>query len=77
MVKTALGLEIRRLRKSRKLTFEALSHNAGVAVSFLKAIEAGQKQPSVTTIFKIAYALDVDPGDILKPVYKKFRTAEK
>lgn len=76
MIKEGIGSEIKRLRLERGLTFEALGHYASVGVTFLKEIEAGEKQPTVTTIFKLSKVLNVTPDKLLLPTYERWRMAQ-
>lgn len=55
----ALGKAIRRLRKERKLTQEALALSSGVHISFVGAIERGQNNPTWLTLVKLAAVLEV------------------
>jgi len=72
MIKNGIGTELKKLRSQRKLTQEALAHNADVAIAFIKEIEAGIKQPSVTTLFKLSYALGVSPSELVEPTYLRW-----
>lgn len=54
-----LGERLSYLRDSRKLTQSELSKKAKVSQSTIAQIESGKKDPSVTTLKKLASALDV------------------
>ena len=58
--KTAIGSEIRELRKARRLTLKAVSELTGVSLSYLSEIERGASNPSVDAMEAIAGALQVD-----------------
>jgi len=51
------------------MTQEALADRAGLGIRFLQDIEAGNKQPTITTVFRLAKALDLTPGELLDPIY--------
>lgn len=55
----ALGLAVRMRRLEAGLTQEALSLDSGVQRNFISLIETGQNQPTITTLFRLAEALDV------------------
>lgn len=55
-----LGIEVKQLRKARKLTLKQLSAASGVSVSYISAIERGVGKPSVDAIQAVADALQVD-----------------
>lgn len=59
---------LRRLRLERGLTQEKLGLAAGMAMSDVAAIETQGREPKVTTIARLAAALDVDPGELFRPV---------
>lgn len=60
----AVAENIKRIRKSKKLSMERLAEQAGVSRSMLGQIERGEANPSVGLIGKLATALKV-PADIL------------
>jgi transcriptional regulator with XRE-family HTH domain len=54
------------VRDEQKLTQEQLAAKAGMVSSTISRLERGLGgEPSVTTITKLAIALDVDPIDLL------------
>ena len=55
-----VGIEIKQLRKARKMTLKDLSKRANISVSYISTIERGSGKPSVDAIEAIANALDVD-----------------
>jgi len=55
-----------RLRKAQKLSRYMLAKRAGIAQSYVRAVESGQSDPSVSTLLKIAAALGVKPGELLE-----------
>jgi len=63
-----VGKVIRRLRKERGLSQEVLSGFAGLARSHLSMIEIGTKSPNFETIWRIAYALNTHPNEIVKMI---------
>ena len=64
----ALGSVIRGVRKARKLSQEALAYESGINRTFLSQIERGVRQPTVTTLYKLAHALDISASDLLATV---------
>jgi transcriptional regulator with XRE-family HTH domain len=55
----ALGRAIRRLRKHRKLTIEALAHAADLHPTYLSGIERGVRNPTWAKVCSLANALDI------------------
>jgi transcriptional regulator with XRE-family HTH domain len=62
------GANLKRARKARGMTQEALGLAAGLDAAVISRIEAGQREPRVTNITKIAKALEVPPGDFFEGV---------
>ena len=54
-----IGERIRDIRKQQRLTQEELAEKAGIDRSHMGFIEQGRRQPTVTTLHKIAQALSV------------------
>ena len=66
----ALGLALRKLRLAAGLSQEQLGLESGVQRNFISLIETGQNQPTITTIFKLAYALGVKPSKFVSEAEK-------
>ncbi len=69
----SLGKNIRRVRKSKGWSLQALASRSGVSRSMLSMIERKEKNPTVQVAKQIAGALDVSLSQLLdedeKPVY--------
>jgi len=61
-----VGQNVRRLRKARGLTQEALAHGAEIDTRYVGGIERGEENPSVAVLGRIAEVLDVHPAELLK-----------
>jgi two-component system OmpR family response regulator len=59
-----IGETIRGLRKSRNLTLKQMSRRTGLSVSLLSQIERAESSASISSLYKIASALDVHIGDL-------------
>nr|WP_314188015.1 helix-turn-helix transcriptional regulator [uncultured Brevundimonas sp.] len=57
-----VGANIRRLRKERGLSQEALAGEAGLAMRHIGRIERGEGNPTVSMVAKIAVVLQVHPS---------------
>jgi DNA-binding XRE family transcriptional regulator len=51
------------MRESRGMTTRGLAREAGVSTETINAIEHGRRQPTVTTLEKLARALNVEVKD--------------
>ncbi|RYG80360.1 MAG: XRE family transcriptional regulator [Alphaproteobacteria bacterium] len=61
-----VGENIRRLRRAKGLSQEALAHESGMAMRYLAGIERGEENPSLAFLVRIATALGVTPGDLFE-----------
>ena len=71
-----LGAAIRRLRRERGLSQEALADLAQIDRSYMSSIERGRRNLSVLNVARIASALSVPLGDLLhmsEPPVEQFR----
>jgi transcriptional regulator with XRE-family HTH domain len=61
-----LGLTVQRLRKSYGFSLADLSTQSGVAKSIISQIERNETNPTLTTIWRLAHALDVSIETLLR-----------
>ena len=66
----ALGQALRSIRLAAGLSQEQLGLESGVQRNFISLIETGQNQPTITTIFKLATALDIKPSKMVEAAEK-------
>lgn len=67
------GLVIKQMRKELGLSQEALADEASLDRTFVSQLETGTKQPSLTTIFRLAVALRIEASDLLLRVEAALR----
>lgn len=60
------GGKVRHLRKARKFTQENLAEYVGVSVITISRIEHGKTMPSISRLFQIAQALEVNVTDFFE-----------
>ena len=60
----ALGEHIRRIRRDKSLTQEYISLESGISRSHIAMIESGKRDVTVTVLFKISRALNVNLSEI-------------
>jgi transcriptional regulator with XRE-family HTH domain len=61
------GENVRRVRKERGMSLEALAHEVGLAYSYMGQIERGQRNPTLDVVERIAEVLSVQPLMLLTP----------
>lgn len=64
-----IGKKIRKLRIKRKLSQEALAHEAQLGRGYFGRIERGAQNASIQNLIKIAIVLNVDPTKLLPPLH--------
>lgn len=64
----AFGKVLRRLRLEKGLTQEELGLDAELRRTYISVLELGNQQPSLTTIFKLAKALNIPSNYIIELV---------
>jgi transcriptional regulator with XRE-family HTH domain len=60
-----LGTNLREAREQLKLTQEAVAERSGVHPTEVSRIEAGKRDPRVSTVERLAAAVEVPPGRLL------------
>ncbi|MFD1631546.1 helix-turn-helix domain-containing protein [Pseudopedobacter beijingensis] len=60
----SFGNKVRLIRKERKLSMEMLANIAEIELSQIYRIETGKINPKLTTILKIAEALEINPKEL-------------
>jgi transcriptional regulator with XRE-family HTH domain len=61
-----IAMRIKALRARRKLTQAELAERAGISHGYLARLETGRQDPTITTLEKLAKALKVPIGKLLK-----------
>jgi transcriptional regulator with XRE-family HTH domain len=77
MIKSAFGAQVKQLRTEQSMTQEELSQRSGLAIRFLQDIEAGNKQASIKTVFKLADGLGVTPDKLINNLFKDWKKTGK
>ncbi|HSS42327.1 MAG TPA: helix-turn-helix transcriptional regulator [Solirubrobacterales bacterium] len=62
-----LGRNLRAARERLGLTQEQVSERSGVQAGEVSRIERGKRDPKVSTLEKLAAAVEAEPGDLLRP----------
>lgn len=62
-----LGANLKAARKKLGLTQEQVADRSGVHATEVSRIEAGKRDPQVSTVIKLAAAVELRPGQLLEP----------
>lgn len=65
-----LGDRIRRLRARRGWSQEDLAYEAGINRTYIASLEAGQRNPSLDLMARLAIALGVDIGTLVRGLHE-------
>lgn len=61
----AFGRVLRQLRLNKGLSQEQLGFDADLRRTYVSILELGQQQPSLTTIIKVAQALNISASQLI------------
>lgn len=61
-----LGTNLREARERLGLTQEQVAERSGVHATEVSRIEGGKRDPQVSTVIRLAEALEVEPGELLR-----------
>lgn len=64
-MQTGVGQKLQAARKRSGLTQAEVSERSGVHDTEISRIEAGKRDPRVSTLIRLAKAVGVAPGDLL------------
>jgi len=59
---------LRERRRTLKLSQQMLAEKTGISADFISRCERCTRQPSLNTIFLLAYGLELEPSDLIKQV---------
>jgi len=66
MASARLGRRLTALRTQRKLSRHALAERADISREYVRLLEAGRYDPTVTVLRRLAKALGVDAAELLR-----------
>jgi transcriptional regulator with XRE-family HTH domain len=72
-ISTVFGQVLREQRLSRELSQEELALAADVDRTFVSQMERGIRQPTITTLIKLAGALGIQPSTLIVRMEKLLR----
>ena len=73
-LKTAFALTIKEIRKEKKLSQDNVANRCFCQTVIIGRLETAQREPKISTIFKIANALEVSPDYLVKKVEEKLNS---
>lgn len=73
-VRRRVGINLRRYRKERGLSQEALAFECGLHRTYISGVERGVRNPTVLVLEEIASALRVPSASLLEEIPAKRKT---
>jgi transcriptional regulator with XRE-family HTH domain len=68
----AFGRTVRKARRDRELSQEALADEAGLSAKHVGEIERANKDPRLTTVLKLANALELRSSELFRQFDERF-----
>jgi transcriptional regulator with XRE-family HTH domain len=68
MVISIFGKVLKEQRELKKLSQEKLAELCDLDRTYISLLERGLRQPTISTLFKIANALNITPSELIKKV---------
>ena len=73
----SIGKKIKQVRTSKKMTLDQVANDTGCSIDTLKGIESGKEMPPVGTLLRLARALQIDSGDLLREQQENLKARAK
>ena len=71
MVIETFGKVLRELRGENNISQEKLAEYCDLDRTYISLLERGLRQPTITTIFKLAKALNISPSTLIEKVERQ------
>ncbi len=62
----SIGMRLKRLRKAKGLSAYAVAKRADISATYVRKLEAGGSDPTIGMLARLAKALGVPVGELLK-----------
>ena len=69
----SFGVVLKKHREAKGITQEVLAHSIQSHATHISRLENGHKQPTLTTLFKLAKKLGIEPETLISEVKAKHR----
>ncbi|WP_111814975.1 MULTISPECIES: helix-turn-helix domain-containing protein [Agrobacterium] len=69
-IRATVGLNVLKIRRERSLSQEELSFRSGLTRAYLSGLEAGRRNPTIVSLYKLAEALGVDIESLVRSTKK-------
>ena len=65
MIEQAFGDVLKEIRTEKNFTQEQLAHKCSLDRTYISLLERGLRQPTISTLFKLSEALEIQPEDFI------------
>lgn len=76
-IKKLFGETLRKQRTKNNRTQQEVAMSCDMSLRFYQDLEAGNKQPTITSLFRLCSALGLAPDKIIMPVWKEWQKIEE
>lgn len=73
-VKLAFGSVLKGYRTGKKLSQEKMALECDLDRTFISMLERGKRQPTLTTLFRLAEVLDVPASELLEETQRRLQS---
>lgn len=74
-VKTVFGETLRKYRTKSNRSQQDVATRCDMSFRYYQELEAGTKQPTITTLFKLADSLEESPATLIEEAYKTWQSS--
>lgn len=74
-VACAVALQLRLERKRRKLSMNAVAERGGLSQQMVSYVERGMRNPTLDTLLRMAFALNIDLASLIAAAQRQARRA--
>jgi len=64
----AFGIAVKRFRKQLNISQEEFAYRSGLHRTYISSVERGNRNVSLYNFFRIANALEITPGELVKEI---------
>lgn len=68
MLEKVFGKTLKQIRTERRLSQEKLAELCELDRTYISLLERGLRQPTLSTLFKLLEALEIEPDDFIKRI---------
>lgn len=69
-IEEAFGKVLKDVRLEKSMSQEELAYLSGLDRTFISMLERGKRQPSLTTLFVLSSALEIQPNQLINQIEK-------